>query len=183
MAADFRGELGGGLLLSRPKYQAVASAFLRLPGFTQREKTRIRQRIIELYDLLRPSLYSYLCSIGMSADQAEDIIQETFLRLVQHLRTGKGFFANFEETYLSQRALFDELAGRLQLACLQIAKHPRTFHTQKRAAGPASARSRSRLPGSRLASGKSQPVIAPSSCVKARPKTRAKVSLGLFSAP
>jgi RNA polymerase sigma-70 factor (ECF subfamily) len=85
MAVDFCGELGGGLLLSHSKYQTVASAFLRLPGFTQRDKTRIRQRIIELYDLLRPSLYSYLCSIGMSADQAEDIIQETFLRLVQHL--------------------------------------------------------------------------------------------------
>jgi RNA polymerase sigma-70 factor, ECF subfamily len=41
-----------------------------------------RQRIIELYDLLRPSLHTYLCYLGMDADRAEDVIQETFLRLV-----------------------------------------------------------------------------------------------------
>ena len=45
--------------------------------------TRIRQRIIELYDLLRPSLRAYLCCLGMSPDQGEDVIQETFLRLVR----------------------------------------------------------------------------------------------------
>jgi hypothetical protein len=41
---------------------------------------------------------------------------------------------NFEKTCLLAAAPFDELAGRLQLACLQIAKHPRTFHTQKHTA-------------------------------------------------
>lgn len=44
---------------------------------------KIRQHIIELYDDLRPSLQAYLCCLGMSADQAEDVIQETFLRLVR----------------------------------------------------------------------------------------------------
>ncbi len=43
---------------------------------------KIGQRIIELYDELRPSLHAYLCWLGMSPDQAEDVIQETFLRLV-----------------------------------------------------------------------------------------------------
>lgn len=42
-----------------------------------------RQRINELYDDLRPSLYAYLCTLGVSSDQAEDVIQETFLRLVR----------------------------------------------------------------------------------------------------
>jgi RNA polymerase sigma-70 factor (ECF subfamily) len=45
-------------------------------------KVGSRQRIIELYDLLRPRLRAYLCCLGMSTDQAEDIIQDTFLRLI-----------------------------------------------------------------------------------------------------
>jgi RNA polymerase sigma-70 factor, ECF subfamily len=42
-----------------------------------------RQRIIDLYDDLRPALCAYLCTLGVSSDQAEDVIQETFLRLVR----------------------------------------------------------------------------------------------------
>ena len=45
---------------------------------------RTRQRIIDLYDHLRPSLRAYLCCLGMRSDQAEDVIQDTFLRLVRH---------------------------------------------------------------------------------------------------
>lgn len=41
-----------------------------------------RQRIIELYDRLRPPLHAYLYNLGMNVDQAEDVIQDTFLRLV-----------------------------------------------------------------------------------------------------
>ena len=44
--------------------------------------SRRRQRIIELYDLLRPPLNGYLYYLGLNTDQAEDVIQETFLRLV-----------------------------------------------------------------------------------------------------
>src|SRR5271157_1081081 len=40
------------------------------------------QQIVELYDEVRPSLNAYLCWLGMNADQAEDVIQETFLRLI-----------------------------------------------------------------------------------------------------
>jgi len=42
-----------------------------------------RQRIIHLYHDLRPSLHAYLCTLGVSSDQAEDVIQEAFLRLVR----------------------------------------------------------------------------------------------------
>jgi RNA polymerase sigma-70 factor (ECF subfamily) len=41
-----------------------------------------RQHIIELYVLLRPSLHAYLRYQGMNTDQAEDVIQDTFVRLV-----------------------------------------------------------------------------------------------------
>jgi RNA polymerase sigma-70 factor, ECF subfamily len=40
------------------------------------------QRIAELYDLLAPRLYAYLWYLGIRTDQAEDVIQDTFLRLV-----------------------------------------------------------------------------------------------------
>jgi RNA polymerase sigma-70 factor, ECF subfamily len=43
-----------------------------------------RQGIIKLYDDLRLPLQAYLCCLGMSTDQAEDVIQETFLRLVSY---------------------------------------------------------------------------------------------------
>lgn len=45
---------------------------------------RTRQCIIDLYDHLRPSLRAYLYCLGMRSDQAEDVIQDTFLRLVRH---------------------------------------------------------------------------------------------------
>lgn len=46
------------------------------------------QRIIQLYDTLRPSLYRYLINIGLSPQDAEEIVQEAFLRLYRHLRAG-----------------------------------------------------------------------------------------------
>jgi RNA polymerase sigma-70 factor, ECF subfamily len=45
---------------------------------------RTRQSVIQLYGDLRPPLFAYLCCLGMTADQAEDVIQETFLRLVDY---------------------------------------------------------------------------------------------------
>jgi RNA polymerase sigma-70 factor (ECF subfamily) len=62
---------------------AVTSSDLGIFVSEQSRNTRIRQRIIELYDRLRPSLQAYLCCLGMSPDQGEDVIQETFLRLVR----------------------------------------------------------------------------------------------------
>jgi RNA polymerase sigma-70 factor (ECF subfamily) len=42
------------------------------------------QRVIELYDHLRPSLHAYLISLGLSKEHSEDVIQEAFLRLLRH---------------------------------------------------------------------------------------------------
>ena len=42
-----------------------------------------RSRITELYNDIRPALNAYLCARGLSYDRSEDIIQETFLRLVR----------------------------------------------------------------------------------------------------
>jgi RNA polymerase sigma-70 factor, ECF subfamily len=48
-----------------------------------------RQRIIELYDLLRPPLHAYLYYLGLNTDQAQDVIQDTFLRLVRYRFDGR----------------------------------------------------------------------------------------------
>ena len=42
----------------------------------------IPEQIVKLYDELRPSLHAYLSWLGINWDQAEDVIQDTFLRLV-----------------------------------------------------------------------------------------------------
>jgi RNA polymerase sigma-70 factor, ECF subfamily len=46
------------------------------------------QRIVQLYDALRPSLYRYLISSGLSPQDVEEVVQETFLRLYRHMRSG-----------------------------------------------------------------------------------------------
>jgi RNA polymerase sigma-70 factor (ECF subfamily) len=52
-------------------------------GSEHLDRATSRDRIIELYNNLRPSLYAYLGTLGVSSDQAEDVIQEAFLRLVR----------------------------------------------------------------------------------------------------
>lgn len=50
--------------------------------------SRERMRIVELYDELRPSLYGYLVCLGLLPQEADDIIQDTFLRLFTFLQSG-----------------------------------------------------------------------------------------------
>ena len=40
--------------------------------------------IVDLYDQLRPALHAYLCGLGMTSEQSEDVVQEAFLRLVRN---------------------------------------------------------------------------------------------------
>jgi len=48
----------------------------------------LRKKAIELYDELRSSLHGYLSCLGLKPQEAEDIIQETFLKLFQGLAGG-----------------------------------------------------------------------------------------------
>jgi RNA polymerase sigma-70 factor (ECF subfamily) len=48
------------------------------------------QKIVELYDALRPALIAYLVSLGLVREEAEDIIQESFLRLIDRLKKDAG---------------------------------------------------------------------------------------------
>ena len=84
MLSPFQGQAGV-ILHDRSRTDAVTSSYIELVACEERGLSRSRECVIELYDALRPSLHAYLCCLGMTSDQAEDVIQETFLRLVRHL--------------------------------------------------------------------------------------------------
>jgi RNA polymerase sigma-70 factor, ECF subfamily len=45
--------------------------------------------VVELFDEMRDRLLRYLLALGLSSHDGEEIIQESFLLLFQHLRLGK----------------------------------------------------------------------------------------------
>jgi RNA polymerase sigma-70 factor (ECF subfamily) len=59
---------------------------LSLTGKSE-ESDRERQ-VLGLYKELRPGLFSYLRTMGVTREEAADIVQDTFLRLVTHLAGG-----------------------------------------------------------------------------------------------
>jgi len=52
----------------------------------QRFNAALGERILALYDEWRPQLYRYIRSLRLSRDQAEEVIQETFLRLTKQVQ-------------------------------------------------------------------------------------------------
>jgi RNA polymerase sigma-70 factor, ECF subfamily len=58
--------------------------------FAQEERGTPGQRahIVALYDEVRPSLFGYLICLGLSPQEADDVIQDAFLRLVRFLQDG-----------------------------------------------------------------------------------------------
>jgi RNA polymerase sigma-70 factor (ECF subfamily) len=51
----------------------------------QQLNTAVGEQILALYDEYRPRLFRYLRSMSLSRDQAEEVIQETFMRLTTQL--------------------------------------------------------------------------------------------------
>src|SRR5271154_3896319 len=51
--------------------------------------SELEREIIGLFDQLRDRLLRYVFSFGVSAHDGEEIVQEVFLALFQHLRSGK----------------------------------------------------------------------------------------------
>jgi RNA polymerase sigma factor (sigma-70 family) len=47
--------------------------------------SKMRKSIVDLYDSLRPGLFAYLVSLGLNRNQAEDVVHDSFLKLIQHL--------------------------------------------------------------------------------------------------
>ncbi len=56
----------------------------------QEERSHLSQgaRFDDLYDELRPSLYSYLVCMGLSATEADDVIQDAFVDLLRFTISG-----------------------------------------------------------------------------------------------
>jgi RNA polymerase sigma-70 factor (ECF subfamily) len=75
---DFTSDLG--LRLTLPVAADIAA---RAPASTPEEE------VVGLFDELRGGLLRYLFSLGLGAHDGEEIVQEVFLLLFQHLRNGK----------------------------------------------------------------------------------------------
>jgi RNA polymerase sigma-70 factor (ECF subfamily) len=67
---------------------SVLPGHLALSRKGERGDPNLRKKAIELYDGLRTSLHGYLSCLGLEPQEAEDIIQETFLKLFQGLAGG-----------------------------------------------------------------------------------------------
>jgi RNA polymerase sigma-70 factor (ECF subfamily) len=50
--------------------------------------TALEEEVVSLFDRLREPLLRYLLSFGLAIPDGEEIVQETFLSLFQHLRSG-----------------------------------------------------------------------------------------------
>jgi RNA polymerase sigma-70 factor (ECF subfamily) len=53
------------------------------------EPTPLEREVTDLFDQLRAPVLRYLSSFGLNAQDAEEVVQETFLALFLHLREGK----------------------------------------------------------------------------------------------
>jgi RNA polymerase sigma-70 factor, ECF subfamily len=54
-----------------------------------KEAPRPEVEVVELFDEMRDRLLRYLLALGLSQHDGEEIVQESFLLLFQHLRQGK----------------------------------------------------------------------------------------------
>jgi len=66
--------------------QAVSNSGLIF--LTKQEDVERQRKILELYDQYSSYLYKYLRTLKLDEEEAEDVVQETFLRLAKHLITG-----------------------------------------------------------------------------------------------
>jgi len=71
-----------------PKSRAIA-AFVMKEAEAEREASPIEQEVMALFDESRQPLIRYLGSFALPPADAEEIVQDTFLALFQHLHRGK----------------------------------------------------------------------------------------------
>jgi RNA polymerase sigma-70 factor, ECF subfamily len=57
-----------------------------------RAPSLLEQEVAELFGVLRDPLLRYVLALGMSVPDAEEIVQDVFIALLQHLRQGKPRF-------------------------------------------------------------------------------------------
>jgi len=61
---------------------------MELLSSTKQEDEQRQRRIMELYETHSAGLYKYLRGLGLVREEAEDMVQEAFLRLANHLIAG-----------------------------------------------------------------------------------------------
>jgi RNA polymerase sigma-70 factor (ECF subfamily) len=74
--------------LSDSGNDAIAGEILGIFSREERGKLSQRAQIVDLYDELRSPLYGYLICMGLTPQEADDVIQDAFLRLVRFLQDG-----------------------------------------------------------------------------------------------
>jgi RNA polymerase sigma-70 factor (ECF subfamily) len=73
----------------------AAEASDSLAGFSQTEAasatrpTPLEEEVVSMFELLRTPILRYLLSFRISVPDAEEVLQDVFLALFQHLRQGK----------------------------------------------------------------------------------------------
>ena len=77
MSASFRDST-----LGMPEFAAESPAHVR-------GEAGLEDEVVGLFDLFRDRLLRYLMALGLSAHDGEEVIQEVFLSLFQHLRQSK----------------------------------------------------------------------------------------------
>ena len=60
-----------------------------LPAEVYAPPVTLAGEVTELFEQLRNPLFRYLLSLGLSTQDGEEVIQEAFLALFQHLKSGK----------------------------------------------------------------------------------------------
>jgi len=70
---------------------AAAAAMVTLfsDKATEPMPSRIGEEVVELFEQFRIPLLRYLLSLGLNVQDAEEVIQEVFLALFQHLKKGR----------------------------------------------------------------------------------------------
>ncbi len=74
-----------------PDLTSPSNVFSALPVATEsaRQPSAGEVEVIELFDEFRDRLFRYVLTFGLPAQDCEEVIQETFLALFQHLTRGK----------------------------------------------------------------------------------------------
>lgn len=83
--------------------------------------------VVELFEELRDRLLRYLLALGLSAHDGEEIIQESFLLLFQHLRSGKPRQNLRGWVFRVARNLALKQRGANQLALRRVVEFDQTF--------------------------------------------------------
>jgi len=69
--------------------KTAPTAFAMKDAVADRATTPVEQEVMALFDELRQPMLRYLGSFALPPADAEEIVQDTFLALFQHLRRGK----------------------------------------------------------------------------------------------